>query len=914
MADSSARGPVGTAEDEDGVPDDEVAIATPQAPSKSKEKKPKRKKSTSLTRRPKKSTKNTQNIRNDYVERNPDLLSPEDASSRSNLDITPLVDLIPRAATSPLAAAAAAAAATTTTTTTGMTLRTQNNRRNYADDDDEYEDNTEEMEKAGIDDDIPAFINGIPEVQPKKRGKMNKGEMQRRRMVIAYALLDAFGAIPEDSGTWGGQNGIAKAIAVHFLHLPRSFSDLRAIKTTMRIVMEHYKVGIPYDGSNRPRKDYNKYYIPDDSFEMQLIADCIEENYGITQTTAFVNLHRSQQGHDLMFGRSTIYNAYKRLPHSVTPISKRSQGSLDKQSKWCRANYQWHCQLAIRFGIMTPDRLEKLKVNGVLPECYDINQLTKLNVEGVIYWDEVHKQVVVGKCGVSGRQTETRFKRDKHGKLDPNGTYRPRKTQLKMKYTEEARFSVGVALKRLPSGQVIGVRLPIFEYTSKNMVTHKDYEDAFWKEVRRPKSLKGDCYPWVVSARDKTKNYTGDNVKNLKHVGKAATTALFTMDVLTIGDFVHQLCGPQKCPNKIQSFRSQCRHISNAKFEEMCTDAILALPGPPESVDHRKKDNPYLSRFGEAHWRQEVINSSAMQKVVSVRNLVRHMYQCGIDFFKGSNFETNWHFMHDALSLMTAKETKDWMEKERIKKHWILPELGLNDKIGKFGGRPVGNNPRDAPADHILNKTHDDVVIRHVAATSHLPKQDPKKFSLATPLLIASAYKRVWNNPPLERDGTILCPVEEGAPSSDRIKHDIMKTQEYILEVVDNDGLNTVGKASIAGHRGDDARLAGTTKRGGARKKNEKEKTFWFHPDARDGLKTFTEESLERWKGKNNVNVVSNDQQQATMDPDAFVEKDDVEVLPPKEDRCPDSPKRGSISCSNQKESNEAIFARNRAD
>ena len=95
---------------------------------------------------------------------------------------------------------------------------------------------------------------------------------------------------------------------------------------------------------------------------------------------------------------------------------------------------------------------------------------------------------------------------------------------------------------------------------------------------------------------------------------------------------------------------------------------------------------------------------------------------------------------------MTAKETMQWMREKGYLKHWVLPEQGLNAGT-RFEGRPVGNSPEMMPLDCSLNNdTHED-VRKHIGLTRNLPKNDPRKFSLATPKQGMRAYKRVWNCP-----------------------------------------------------------------------------------------------------------------------------------------------------------------------
>eukprot|EP00957_Ditylum_brightwellii_P117810 8987535-Ditylum_brightwellii.AAC.1 len=70
--------------------------------------------------------------------------------------------------------------------------------------------------------------------------------------------------------------------------------------------------------------------------------------------------------------------------------------------------------------------------------------------------------------------------------------------------------------------------------------------------------------------------------------------------------------------------------------------------------------------------------TAQMKKIVSIRLLVWHMYAETKKAFYGTVHENDFFFFHDDLSRMAANETMGWMEEVDIKKHWILPEQGLN--------------------------------------------------------------------------------------------------------------------------------------------------------------------------------------------------------------------------------------------
>ena len=78
--------------------------------------------------------------------------------------------------------------------------------------------------------------------------------------------------------------------------------------------------------------------------------------------------------------------------------------------------------------------------------------------------------------------------------------------------------------------------------------------------------------------------------------------------------------------------------------------------------------------------------STAMRKWISIRNLVIHMAVETDEMMKGTKFEGKGLFKHDALSLMTAKATRDWMRRTKLNcrslySRSLLPEQGLNVTI-----------------------------------------------------------------------------------------------------------------------------------------------------------------------------------------------------------------------------------------
>ena len=70
---------------------------------------------------------------------------------------------------------------------------------------------------------------------------------------------------------------------------------------------------------------------------------------------------------------------------------------------------------------------------------------------------------------------------------------------------------------------------------------------------------------------------------------------------------------------------------------------------------------------------------------------------------RGSVHEENFFIVHDALVLMTSKETIEWMKENNYFHCWLLSMNGLQDGT-PYSGRHVGNSPEFMPLDHSLNR------------------------------------------------------------------------------------------------------------------------------------------------------------------------------------------------------------------
>ena len=96
---------------------------------------------------------------------------------------------------------------------------------------------------------------------------------------------------------------------------------------------------------------------------------------------------------------------------------------------------------------------------------------------------------------------------------------------------------------------------------------------------------------------------------------------------------------------------------------------------------------------------------------------------------KGTKHQEDWVIFHDALSLMTAVDTKQWMKQKGFLARWLLPSKDLYDNMdnlkGKYKTNPIGNSPEFMPWDAILNAGVHSSVDYHCLVAKDLEKINP---------------------------------------------------------------------------------------------------------------------------------------------------------------------------------------------
>ena len=178
--------------------------------------------------------------------------------------------------------------------------------------------------------------------------------------------------------------------------------------------------------------------------------------------------------------------------------------------------------------------------------------------------------------------------------------------------------------------------------------------------------------------------------------------------------------------SRIKTLTKQ-RGITTAKASTWLQVARSANPGAYQLnvIDHRRADNPYKSRYGEACLRDHIRKDIRKAGWVCITELVRHMDKETV-ITLGPNWGDKYYWYHDALSQLTCKRTRSWMEKEDLLKHWLLP-VGERNAGTVYFGRPVDNSPEIMPWDCSLNRDLHSCVEFYSSICRWLPKEGVKK-------------------------------------------------------------------------------------------------------------------------------------------------------------------------------------------
>ena len=659
------------------------------------------------------------------------------------------------------------------------------------------------------------------------------------RICVAYHFKQVYQLAPDsEEMPWGGKGGLISKIKKDLNLCPDTRPE--TIRTIMNSVIEAEQLGIRYVPRDNRSNAGRKSIISTDSQEAQIIADSMESGMSIVCTWGLVNAHRECEELPSVT-LSAVYGCVVRLRPKCERVQSAKQGSKNPKDKMSRARFAWCLQLAVRLKIVGPKEIRDiLTQRGLittedveLPQEYDPDKLSSISEDQFVTWDEVHKKVQPGSdkgtLKSTVKDTVYKFPRDNFGKVDlVNGTYSDEPvSSMKCKYTDEIRLSLGVAVV---TPVVDGVEQPKegrrctpFVYSGKTLLSIPDYDKKIASEIERVRTMKGGHKNgWVVAPQQtREKTYLDDPVSKLKKVGDTFAKRFNEMMEIRL---VRALRFHEESPEEI---RGEIRMPKSAF--QIVLDQCLSCENMemPDKVDYRRQPNPYEARYGN-NWREVIENSTFLKGYTCITHLIHHMVCETKKVFKGTTHENSCLFYHDALSLMTAKATRQWMKNEGYEKMWILPENNLYEVYGDmkaYIGRPAGNSPELCNLDSNLNQDVHLSVDMNVRYTESYHKDDPRKFSITTPKKGTSAYLRIFD------------PGPKGiAPTSERILQDTSGVLEAIMIIIEQNGCIVDDMNARKGKR----RQTGLTKSsnlGGKRERKQKlddyGHSFNIHEDAK---------------------------------------------------------------------------------
>jgi predicted flap endonuclease-1-like 5' DNA nuclease len=400
-----------------------------------------------------------------------------------------------------------------------------------------------------------------------------------------------------------------------------------------------------------------------------------------------------------------------------------------------------------------------------------------------------------------------------------------------------------------------------YDYSGKILISLDDRKIKRNEEINRVKNLKGGA-PWVISNREEGQLFLDDKVGEVNGIGDSVTSRLQTVGITTIADLKNMT--EQKVRDIAGKKLGRGMSLQMLK-QYQAVASTSEISAPPDLVtNYRKEENPYLARFGDQSWEKEIDKSITLRSSLCITEYITHMWKHTALAMQGTIHQDDWLVYHDALALMTARSTVKWMtdttgpDGKKYIERWILPELGCNDDIPRFGGRPVGDLPEGMPLDCSLNNDLKVSTKIHVVDTLALQEVDHRKFSLSTPKRCSEAIRRIWDFGLTGKTGED--PHEGGVPCGQRIVDDCNRVvNSYIRIDREARGMFVDGLGNSSGKRGEQRRATGVkAARGGKRIKMTPEEQIdklekWRHPDLSGVKAQAIQESKDRHNSGSDV-------------------------------------------------------------
>ena len=293
-----------------------------------------------------------------------------------------------------------------------------------------------------------------------------------RRLCIKYLFISIFGAPPQSK--WHEMN-LVSIISSMLRISPNSHTT---VKETMIKISERVE---EYDGS-REMGQGRKAMIEDGTEQAKIVYRTIAAGCSSKDAACLLNVYRSKLDEPLeLLSRSAVQGFISRSDSiKVRKRGVKKSGKDDKESTWAKARMaqaaQWREQL--RLGNLPVDHPD-VSASPFKPIYHD----------GIVFWDEHHREVILGNAGAYQYMISTNEKGVVTAPSE-GGKFGPEQDKTSIKYPGEGRGVFGVAVVVRNSIKE-GVRATPFNYTGRKVISEKAFQVAMKIELDRVLPLKG---------------------------------------------------------------------------------------------------------------------------------------------------------------------------------------------------------------------------------------------------------------------------------------------------------------------------------------------------------------------------------------------------------------------------------------
>eukprot|EP01047_Picozoa_sp_COSAG01_P008429 COSAG01_NODE_333_length_18717_cov_40.372072_1_plen_578_part_00 len=397
-----------------------------------------------------------------------------------------------------------------------------------------------------------------------------------KRKAWAHYFVDTLGFPGNEDGVWDKKGDGTVSQICKMFQVPKG--SRASVRSVLEDVTACASDEIEYTGA-RGQVARARANISIESFEAQLIADYMEDDYSLHQTKEEINFYREwhdEDGNELSVstprsvGLKSIWSCYEAMKPVESAVLDATQGNDDITSPWAKARFCWITFVLVSFGVLTYKELRfipwenycddykrelaarKAMLNtsswreGLvlppLPPWADPAVVTQVKLNQLAWADGVHKKPITAGQGhdAYGSKREIRFYRNDDGWVvdpsDPQAKIRDRKAQMKCKYTKESRFLCIGMIRENMDGTEEPQRLPTFVYSCCWLNSIRDFMGEIGgtggKRATQIQYVKehGAATNWVTNRRPDGVIYSGDPITVLPRVTDAMALELGSAD------------------------------------------------------------------------------------------------------------------------------------------------------------------------------------------------------------------------------------------------------------------------------------------------------------------------------------------------------------------------------------------------